>query len=146
MKAKDKAFVSFKEVKEKIEVEKNAKVKALRTDRGGEFRSFEFDEYCKTMGINRYLTTPYSPQQNGVVERRIQTVLGMTRSMMKSMCVPSEFWGEAVTTAVYILNRASTKSLTWRTPYEAWYERKPKLEHFRNFWCLMHVKVTNPHI
>jgi hypothetical protein len=47
---------------------------------------------------------------------------------------------------VYILNRASTKSLTGRTPYEAWYERKPKVEHLRNFRCPVHVKVTNPHI
>jgi Reverse transcriptase (RNA-dependent DNA polymerase) len=146
MKTKYKAFVSFKEVKEEIEVEKNVKVKALRTDWGGEFRSFEFDEYCKTIGIKRYLTTPYSPQQNGVVERRNQIILRMIRSMMKSMYVLLEFWGEAITTVVYILNRASTKSLTGRTPYEAWYERKPKVEHLRNFRCPVHVKVTNPHI
>jgi Reverse transcriptase (RNA-dependent DNA polymerase) len=146
MKTKDKAFISFKEVKEEIEVEKDAKVKALRTDRGGEFRSDEFIKYCKIMGIKRYLTAPYSPQQNGVVERRNQTVLGMARSMMKSMCVPSEFWGEAVTTVVYILNRATTKSLTGMIPYEAWHKRKPKVDHFRVFGCLVHVKVTNPHL
>jgi len=89
---KDKAFFAFKEVKEVIEVEKNTKIKGFRTDRGGEFRSAEFDEYCKLKGIKRFLTTPYSPQQNGVVERRNQTILGMARSMMKSKEIPSEFW------------------------------------------------------
>jgi Integrase core domain/GAG-pre-integrase domain len=54
MKNKNQAFSSFKEVKEAIEVEKGAKLKAFRTDRGGEFRSDEFIEYCKTMGIKRY--------------------------------------------------------------------------------------------
>jgi transposase InsO family protein len=77
MKSKDKALSSFKEVNEAIEVEKNAKLNALRTDRGGEFRSDEFVEYCKNMGMKRYLTTPYSPQQNVVVERRNQNILGM---------------------------------------------------------------------
>jgi transposase InsO family protein len=146
MKTKDKAFAAFKEVKEEIEVERKEKVKALRTDRGGEFNSDVFVEYCKDAGIKRFRTAPYSPQQNGVVERRNQTVLGMARSMMKSMRIPAEFWGEAVTTAVYILNRATTKSLAEMTPYEAWYKRKPKVSHFRTFGCLVHVKSTSPHL
>jgi hypothetical protein len=66
--------------------------------------------------------------------------------MMKSMCIPSEFWGEAVTTAVYILNRAATKSLIGMTPYEAWHKRKPKVDHFRTFGCLVHVKIISPHL
>jgi transposase InsO family protein len=146
MKTKDKAFAAFKEVKIEIEVEKKEKVKALRTDRGYEFNSDVFVEYCKKTSIKRFLTAPYSLQQNDVVERRNHTVLGMARSMMKSMRIPAEFWGEAVTTAVYILNRATTKSLTGMTPYEAWYKRKPKVNHFRVFGCLVHVKSTSPHL
>jgi transposase InsO family protein len=59
--------------------------------------------------MKRYLTTPYSPQQNEVVERRNQTVAGMARSLLKSMEVSSEFWGEVVSTVVYLLNRTPTK-------------------------------------
>ena len=85
-------------------------------------------------------------QQNGVVERRNQTVVGMARSLLKSMEVPGEFWGEAVSTAIYLLNRAPTKSVTGKTPYEAYHNRKPSVEHFRIFGCMGHVKDVTPHL
>ena len=81
----------------------------LRTGRGGEFTSVEFTVYCVDQGVVRHHTAPYSPQQNGVVERRNQMVVSMARSMMKAKKMLAEFWGEAVTTAVFILNRAPTK-------------------------------------
>ena len=59
------------------------------------------------------------PQQNGVVERRNQTVVEMARCLLKSMAVPAMFWGDAVKTAVYLLNRSPTRSINGKTPYEA---------------------------
>ncbi|GJZ41559.1 zinc finger, CCHC-type containing protein [Tanacetum coccineum] len=103
--SKDQAFSTFKEFRQKIEMEMRMKVRMLRTDRGGEFTSNEFTKYCKENGIARQLTAPYSPQQNGVVERRNRTVLSTTRSMMKAMKLPLNFWAEAVRHAIYILNR-----------------------------------------
>jgi transposase InsO family protein len=142
---KNEAFEACKKVKVAAEMEKNCKLKALRTDRGGEFTSNEFRNYCEILGIKRYLTAPYSPQQNGVVERRNQMVVGMARSLLKSMGVPTEFWGEAVSTVVYLLNRAPTKSIIGKTPYEAYYDRKPSVIHLRVFGCVAHVKVVTPH-
>ncbi|KAD3640167.1 hypothetical protein E3N88_29390 [Mikania micrantha] len=69
------------------ESEFGCKVKALRTDRGVEFTS-RFEQLCSEDGIQRYLTAPYTPQQNGAVERKNQIVLGATRSMMKAMDFP----------------------------------------------------------
>jgi transposase InsO family protein len=109
LKRKDQALQAFRIVKMAAEVEAEAKLKALRTDQGGEFKSNEFKAFCEAHGIQRYLTAPYSPQQNGVMERRNQTVVAMARSMMKSKGMPGRFWGEAVSTAVYFLNRAPTK-------------------------------------
>jgi hypothetical protein len=60
-------------------------------------------------------------QQNGVVERHNQTVVAMVRALQKQRRMPAEFWGEAAVTAVYLQNRLPTKSLTGRTPYEAWH-------------------------
>jgi hypothetical protein len=60
--------------------------------------------------------------------------------------MPAEFWGEAVSTAVYLLNRAPTKSLQDRTPYEAWYNKKPKVHHLRTFGCVVYVKKVGPGI
>jgi hypothetical protein len=71
-------------------------------------------------------------------------VVEMARCLLKSKKVPGEFWGEAVTTAVYLLNRAPTKSLQGRTPYEAWYNKKPRVDHLRTFGSLVHVKKTGP--
>jgi hypothetical protein len=71
--------------------------------------TLEFGLYCAEEGMQRHLSAPYSPQQNGVVERRNQTIVGMARSMLKARKVPSTFWGEAVSTAVFILNRSPTK-------------------------------------
>ncbi|GJY53377.1 zinc finger, CCHC-type containing protein [Tanacetum coccineum] len=109
--SKDQALSTFKEFRQKIEMEMRMKVRMLRTDRGGEFTSNEFTRYCKENGIARQLTAPYSPQQNGVVERRNRTVLSTTRSMMKAMKLPLTFWAEAVRHAIYILNRVPTRAL-----------------------------------
>jgi transposase InsO family protein len=107
---KDEALDALKKIQQAAETERELKLKAFRIDRGGEFTSKEFASHCEDHGIKHFLTAPYTPQQNGVVERRNQTVVGMARSLLKSMGVPASFWGEAVTTAVYLLNRSPTKS------------------------------------
>jgi hypothetical protein len=56
------------------------------------------------------------------------------------MQVPGCFWGEAVKVAVYLLNRAPTKSLNGKTPYEAWYGRRPGVRHLRTFGCVAYAK------
>jgi len=129
-----------------VETETGKKLRVLRTDCGGEFTSIEFGIYCTGHGVERHLTAPYSPQQNGVVERRNQTVVGMARSMLKAKRMPAAFWGEAVSTAVFILNRAPTKSLDGTTPFETWHGRKPDVSFLRTFGCVGHVKKTKPNL
>jgi hypothetical protein len=70
----------------------------------------------------------------------------MARSLLKSKNFPNTFWGEAVTTAVYLLNRAPTKSVPDKTPYEAFYGRKPNVADLRTFGCVGHVKKAIPHL
>ena len=74
-------------------------IKALRTDRE------QFKELCDEKGIARQLTMPYTPQQNGVVERRNRTLLEMVRPMMAQANLPISYWGDALLTVAYILNR-----------------------------------------
>ena len=71
-------------------------------------------------------------------------VVGMARSLLKAKGVPGEFWGEAVTTAFFLLNRSPTKSLDGQTPFEAWHGRKPNVHFLRTFGCFVHVKGTRP--
>ena len=119
LKEKSEAFEKFKKFKVLAEQEKKALIKTLRTDRGGEFTSLEFKNYFKDKGISRHLTAPYTPQQNGVVERRNRTLMEMTRSILKHMDVPNQYWGEAVRHATYLTNRIATRSLEGKTLYEA---------------------------
>ena len=64
----------------------------------------------------------------------------MAQALLKQRGVPAVFWGEAVVSAVYILNRSPTKALDGRTPYEAWHVRKPAVSHLRVFGCLVFAK------
>jgi transposase InsO family protein len=143
---KDEAPAAIKHFQARAEAESGKKLRVLRTDRGGEFTSVEFAEYCAEKGVVRHLTAPYSPQQNGVVERRNQTIVGMARSMLKAKTMPAAFWGEAVSTAVFILNRSPTKALKDKTPYEVWHGRRPNVSFLRTFGCVGHVKNTKPNL
>lgn len=70
----------------------------------------------------------------------------MARCLLKTMKVPSVFWGEAVRTVVYLLNRSPTKALNSKTPYEAWHGKKPKVSHLKIFGCVANVKLVGPGI
>ena len=144
IKTKDQACSVFRKFKLEAENTSRQRIKTLRTDRGGEFLSTEFNQLCEEAGIKWHLTAPYTPQQNSVVERRNRTMMAMARSLLKSMNVPQRFWGEAVRHMVYLLNCLSTKALDERTPFEAWNGRKPHLVHLRVFSCTAHAKVTMP--
>jgi len=138
--SKDAAAEAIKKVKVAAEVESGRKLKVLRTDNGGEFTVAEFTAYCADEGIKRHFSAPYSPQQNGVVERRNQTVVAMARALLKQRQMPSRFWGEAVMTAVHILNRSPTKALKNATPYEAWHGRAPTVGHLKVFGCVAYTR------
>ena len=143
LKQKLEAFEAFKSFKAQAEREKELKLICLRTDNDGEFTSKEFISFCSEHGIQRHFSTPYTPQQNGVVERKNRTILDMTRAMLKNKNLPKVFWGEAVSTVVYLLNRAPTKILEGKTPYEGWTGRQPSIEHLMVFGCIVFVKTLS---
>ncbi|GKV07537.1 hypothetical protein SLEP1_g19297 [Rubroshorea leprosula] len=118
-------------------------VKVLRTDRGGEFNSKEFVDFCESNGIKRQLIAAYTPQQNGVCERRNRTIMNMVRSLMSKSSLPKEFWPEAVNWSVHILNRSPTSPLPDLTPEEAWSGRRPAVDYFRIFGCIAYAHVPD---
>uniref|UniRef100_A0A2N9I4J9 Integrase catalytic domain-containing protein n=1 Tax=Fagus sylvatica TaxID=28930 RepID=A0A2N9I4J9_FAGSY len=102
-----------------------------------------FAKYLQDCGIVAQYTMPGTPEQNGVAERRNRTLMDMVRSMMSRSNLPKSLWGEALKTAMYILNRVPTKSVP-RTPFELWTGWKPSLNHFRVWGCPAEVKIYNP--
>ncbi|KAK1602023.1 hypothetical protein QYE76_027128 [Lolium multiflorum] len=130
MKHKSETFEKFKEFQSEVENQRNKKIKFLRSDRGGEYLSYEFGMHLKKCGILSQLTPPGTPQRNGVSERRNQTLLDMVRSMMSLTDLPLSFWSYALETAAFTLNRAPSKSVE-TTPYELWFNKKPKLSFLK---------------
>ncbi|KAA0050265.1 integrase [Cucumis melo var. makuwa] len=94
-------------------------------------------------GIHRELTTPYTPEQNGVAERKNQTVVERARSMLQMKDLSNDFWAEAVLTSIYLLNISPTKAVMNKTPFEAWYGKKPKVSHLRVFGCISYALVPS---
>ena len=111
LKKKSEAFATFKKFKALVEKQKGCSIKTIRSDRGGEYTSQKFEEYCKNEGIKKQLTAGYTPQQNGVFERRNRTIVEMFRTMTNEKRLPKYFWVEVVDTTIHILNRCPTKAL-----------------------------------
>ncbi|KAK1602748.1 hypothetical protein QYE76_016410 [Lolium multiflorum] len=143
MKHKSKTFEKFKEFQSEVENQRNKKIKFLRSDRGGEYLSYEFGMHLKKCGILSQLTPPGTPQRNGVSERRNRTLLDMVRSMMSLTDLPLSFWSYALETAAFTLNRAPSKSVE-TTPYELWFNKKPKLSFLKVWGCEAYVKKLQP--
>ena len=116
LKEKSEALEVFKKFKVMVEKATDRHVKAIWSDRGGEYTSMAFVKYCEEQGIRRFLTAPYSPQQKGVAERKNQTILDMIWSMLKSKNMSKEFWAEAVQCVVYVQNRCPHSKLEDKTP------------------------------
>ncbi|KAI5336669.1 hypothetical protein L3X38_015937 [Prunus dulcis] len=140
---KSSALECFRKFKAMTELQSGYKIKGLRSDRRGEFLSSEFNNFCAEVGIQRQLTVAYSPQQNGVAERKNRTVVEMAKSMLHEKSIPYEFWAEAVNTAVYLLNRCPTKALNKVTPFEAYTGRKPGIAHLKIFGSPCHVLIPS---
>ncbi|TYK19521.1 Retrovirus-related Pol polyprotein from transposon TNT 1-94 [Cucumis melo var. makuwa] len=101
------------------------------SDNGKEYVSAEFDKFCEDSGIKHQLTAPYTPQQNGVSEKRNRYIMQMTRCMLHEKSLPKKFWAEAANTAVFLQNRLPTKPVKEKTPFEAWYGYKPSLKFLK---------------
>ncbi|CAJ2672444.1 unnamed protein product [Trifolium pratense] len=138
---KSQAFVSFKNFKSMVEKETRASIQCLRTDRGGEFTSHEFNSFCSSHGIKRQLTAAFTSKQNGVAERKNQTIMNMVRCMLSEKHLPKFLWGEAVNLAVHILNRSPTLAVKDKTPEEAWSDIKPAIHYLKVFGCVAHVHI-----
>ena len=138
--AKHEALDKFKIYKQEVELQKQDLIKVLRTDRGGEY----YDPvYFQSTGIIHQTTAPYTPQQNGVAERKNRTLKEMVNSMLSYSGLSEGFWGEAMLTACYILNRTPNKN-SKQTPYEIWTKKVPNLTYLRVWGCRAVVRLTEP--
>lgn len=130
---KSQAFERFKIFWKMVERESGCKLKCLRYDQGGEFTSNEFQKYYERHGIRRQYSAPWTPQKNGVVERKKWTLKEMARTMLNEENIPDMYWKEAVHTTIYTLKWVQLRTNNRITPYELWYDRKPPVKYFKVF-------------
>ncbi|GJR99358.1 zinc finger, CCHC-type containing protein [Tanacetum coccineum] len=135
--SKDEVLEKFRIYKSEVELKCDTRIKCLRTDRGGEYYD---PRYFQSTGIVHQVTAPYTPQQNGIAERKNRTLMDMVNSMMSYSGLSSGYWGEALLTACYILNRVPSKR-SIKTPYELWNQRTPKLDYLRIWGCRAIVRL-----
>ena len=114
MKSKDETFSCFKKFLSSVQTQFEHKLKALRSDNGGEYVSKEFTDFCSSREIKSESTAPYTSAQNGVVERMNRTIQERIMSMLSQANLPQAFWAKALYTVVYLINRSPHASLQLR--------------------------------
>uniref|UniRef100_A0AAV1TLZ0 Polyprotein n=1 Tax=Peronospora matthiolae TaxID=2874970 RepID=A0AAV1TLZ0_9STRA len=133
LKKKSEVAIKLREFMTFYENQWGERMKCLRSDNGTEFVNQEMTKICMLNGIVHQRTVPYSPQQNGVAERMNRTIMERSRSMLYYKGVPMEWWAEAVSTAVYLINRSTNTHNATVTPFELGFKVKPTLDHLRVF-------------
>jgi transposase InsO family protein len=135
LKSKDEVFEHFRSLALRLNNEHPTCLKAIRSDKGTEFRNASFDEFCLEHGIDQQFSALRVPQQNGVVEQKNHTLVEMARTMLDEHRTHRRFWANAISTACYISNRIFLRSILYLTPFELCFGHKPSISHFRPFGC-----------
>ncbi|GKA90709.1 retrotransposon protein, putative, ty1-copia subclass [Tanacetum coccineum] len=139
LKHKHEVFETFKVFQKEVENQLGKTIKLLRSDRRGEYMSQKFLDHLKEPVIIAHCTPLYTPQHNGVSERRNKPLLDMVCSMMSQTTLPRSFWDYALEFAARILNMVSTKKVE-KTPYKVWHRQAPKLSYLKVWGCEVLVK------
>ena len=128
LKTKYEALHYFKIYKAEAENQPDRKIKRLRSDCGGEYFSNDFNLFYEEHGIIHERTPPYSPQSNGVAERKNRTLTDLVNAMLGIAGLSKEWWWESLMTASHVLNRVLTKNKEI-TPFEEWERKRLKLSY-----------------
>ncbi|KAM0019556.1 putative RNA-directed DNA polymerase [Helianthus debilis subsp. tardiflorus] len=133
---KTEVFDNLKNFYELVITQFKRRIKVFRSDNGTEFVNNQMNMFCKSKGILHQTSCSYTPQQNGVVERKHRHLLNTARALMFQGGLPLRYWSDCVLTAVYLINRLPSSVLNGRSPFEMMFGFSPSLSHLRNFGCL----------
>ncbi|GKA25273.1 retrovirus-related pol polyprotein from transposon TNT 1-94 [Tanacetum coccineum] len=136
LRSKDEAPDAIIKCIKNIQVRLNATVRNVRTDNGTEFVNQTLRDFYENVGISHQTSVARTPQQNGVVERRNQTLVEAARTMLIFSKAPLFLWAEAINTACYTQNRSLIRLRYNKTPYELMHDKKPDLSFLHVFGSL----------
>ncbi|GJU59725.1 putative RNA-directed DNA polymerase [Tanacetum coccineum] len=143
LKGKDEVFDCICVFYNMLKNQFDKSVKTFRSDNGTEFVNKNVTKFCCDKGIIHQTSCAYSPQQNGIVERKHRHLLNVARSLMFQGGLPLNLWSECVLTAIYLINRLPSSVLKGKSPFKLVFSRKPSLNHLRVFGCLYFATILN---
>ncbi|KAJ9557345.1 hypothetical protein OSB04_011959 [Centaurea solstitialis] len=123
----------------RIQVLLQLPVRKIRSDNGTEFKNATLDAYLTSVGISHNFSGAYTPQQNGVVERRNRTLVEAARTMLAYFGLPLTFWAEAVSTTCFTQNRTIINKRFKKTHYHIINRRVPNVKIFHVFGCRCYI-------
>nr|GEW88850.1 retrovirus-related Pol polyprotein from transposon TNT 1-94 [Tanacetum cinerariifolium] len=129
-----------------VENQNDVKVKQIRTDNKIEFRNNKLESFCDEKGISQIFYFPYTPEQNGIAERKDKTLIEAARTMLNGSVLSKHFWTEAVKIACYTQNKSIIVKRHDKTPYEIFRERIPDVSYFYVFGCLVFIHNHKDHL
>jgi transposase InsO family protein len=144
LKKKSDVAAVTKGVLARLELQTGKKVKAVQTDRGGEYVNEEMTTLLSKRGIAHRKTVRYSPDQNGSAERLNRDLQENGRAMLEDLGLGEELWAEAMVTANYTCNRLPSR-VHGKTPWEKFFGEKSDVSHMRVFGAhaYMHIPKEN---
>jgi transposase InsO family protein len=118
------------------------RIKKIRSNNGTEFKNSQIEGFLEDEGIKHEFSSPYTAQQNGVVERKNRTLLDMERTMLDEYKTSDRFWSKAINIACYSINQLYLHRILKKTSYELLTGKKPNVSYFRVFGskCFILVK------
>ena len=111
----------------------------MRSDHGGEFENALFLEFCDIHGYTHNFSSPWTPQQNGVVECKNRTLHEMARTIIQDYDLPLYFWAEVTQAACYIINCVPIRPIIKKTPYELFRKQTLNIVHLRPVGCKWYI-------
>jgi hypothetical protein len=123
----------FKKFAKRAQNEFETKIKKVRSDNGTEFKNTNIEEFLNEEGIGHKFSVSYTPQQNGIVERKNRTLIEAARTMLDEYKVSDQFCVEAINTACHAINRLYLHKILDKTAYKLLHGKKPNMSYFRVF-------------
>ncbi|KAK1643251.1 hypothetical protein QYE76_061056 [Lolium multiflorum] len=141
LKTKDETQQIFIDFATEVQRQHNLLIMAIRSDNGSEFKNYTLNDFLSDEGIRHQYSAAYTPQQNGVAERKNRTLMDMAISMMAEYKSRYNFWAEAISTACHSSNRLYLRKGLNKTPYEILTGNKPNISYFKVFGCKCFYKI-----
>ena len=145
--SKSEVFTKFVQFKAIVETQFSIKIKTFSSDGGGEYTSNAFKTYLSQQGIVHQVSCPYTPQQNGLVERTHRHLIETTITLLSQASMPPSYWSYAVLTAVLLINLLPTSVFAFHSPWHKLYSVSPDLSQLKVFGCACypHLRPYTPH-